>query len=259
MRYFIFDLDDTLLKDDKTVSEYTQSVLADCQKRGDKIVINSARPYYWIERLELGFEPDYLILNGGAEIYRGNELIYEDKVSPEMVTEIVSELRLRNDIQGFTMQASYAYCDSEDYLSRNSNARLYDYSKPFEEYASKVLIGTDNDEYIQNLAKRYNLQYTRYFNGPWYRLSTTTKAMGQKKLVELLGDSNATLVAFGDDHGDIEMLKAATVGVAMKNSTDAVLREIEETTEFTNDEDGCARYIVKHYFSEMANIKDLFC
>lgn len=38
----VLDLDDTLLRRDKTISDYTKSVLKRCQELGNKIVISTA-------------------------------------------------------------------------------------------------------------------------------------------------------------------------------------------------------------------------
>ena len=43
MAYIIFDMDDTLLNDRRSITPYTQQVLKKLQAMGHKLVINTAR------------------------------------------------------------------------------------------------------------------------------------------------------------------------------------------------------------------------
>ena len=80
--YLIFDLDDTLLTTDKKITKYTKSVLRTCQRRGHLIVINSARPFSKIKEVIKDIEVDYVIANGGSEIYNGEILKFAHKDKP---------------------------------------------------------------------------------------------------------------------------------------------------------------------------------
>ena len=57
----------------------------------------------------------------------------------------------------------------------------------------------------------------------------------------------ADVIAFGDDIGDLGMLKEAGVGVLMKNAKDHLKTEEYIISEFTNDEDGVARFLAKYF------------
>lgn len=70
VKLLLFDLDGTLLKTDKTISERTLSALRDCKNKGYLIGISTSRS----EQNCLAFlgelSPDILITSGGALIKR---------------------------------------------------------------------------------------------------------------------------------------------------------------------------------------------
>jgi hydroxymethylpyrimidine pyrophosphatase-like HAD family hydrolase len=60
------DLDRTLLRGDKSVSDYTVRVLTQCRARGIKIAFATARSEAASARFSARFAPDIFISNGGA-------------------------------------------------------------------------------------------------------------------------------------------------------------------------------------------------
>ena len=70
----------------------------------------------------------------------------------------------------------------------------------------------------------------------------TSKGNGVKSLMRDMGIKMANVMAIGDGENDLEMLKAAGLGVAIGNA-DAVLKEVAQEVVGTNDEDGVAEAI----------------
>ena len=80
IKMIVLDLDGTLLHDDKTVSEYTISILKKCMEKGIKIIYatargSSAQKFIPVELFD-GF-----VRMGGAVAYAGNELVYNKCIS----------------------------------------------------------------------------------------------------------------------------------------------------------------------------------
>ena len=63
-----------------------------------------------------------------------------------------------------------------------------------------------------------------------------------KKGVEFWSTKILSLIAFGDDHNDVGMLKLCGTGVAMGNAIDEVKKAADFVT-LTNDEDGVAAFL----------------
>ena len=68
------------------------------------------------------------------------------------------------------------------------------------------------------------------------------KGSGLLALAELLGIPRAATIAVGDAENDLPMLRAAGLGVAMGNATDAA-RAAANVVVADNDHDGCAEAI----------------
>lgn len=70
------------------------------------------------------------------------------------------------------------------------------------------------------------------------------KAEALANLTQMLGIDLSQVAALGDGHNDVEMLRAAGVGIAMGNASDEVKAAAEWVTG-TNDEAGVAQAIGK--------------
>ena len=55
------------------------------------------------------------------------------------------------------------------------------------------------------------------------------------------------IIAFGDEHNDLEMLDAAGRGVAMKNAIPAIKDVADDVTSVDNDHNGLAKYLQDYF------------
>ena len=107
MKYLIVDLDDTLLRSDKTLSEYTRNGIENLRKAGFLFVFNTARSLSasqkWIEDLK----PDYAILNAGGMICDGDQnILYKKEISIADTNYITGELMKDESIEVFSVQTA---------------------------------------------------------------------------------------------------------------------------------------------------------
>ena len=68
MKLLLFDLDGTLLRSDKTISEYTMNVLQKCKEQGIIVGISTSRAEQNCLSFLPKLKPDILITSGGAVI-----------------------------------------------------------------------------------------------------------------------------------------------------------------------------------------------
>ncbi|VDG19752.1 Putative phosphatase YitU [Lactobacillus plantarum] [Lactiplantibacillus mudanjiangensis] len=73
------------------------------------------------------------------------------------------------------------------------------------------------------------------------------KARGMAYLAEHFHISRQNIIAFGDEHNDLEMLQYAGLGVAMTNGTAAVKTLADDVTSYDNAHDGVARYLTDYF------------
>lgn len=93
MKYIIFDLDHTLLDNNKKISLYTYNILTKLQSMGHKLVANTARNLNFTIEILKPLKLDYAITNGGAlvsDLQSGP--IYKNQILKEEAHKIIEEL-----------------------------------------------------------------------------------------------------------------------------------------------------------------------
>lgn len=242
MKYIIFDLDHTLLNNDRSISDYTYKVLKKYQNKGHKLVVNTARSLPYSLKHVLKVQPDYAIVNGGALVVNKElQPIYKKEIAADVVAAMVKDLlKVAENISVDTDDGFFV----SDPHYRNQDAIYYDFEKGFYRAASKLVVQTKDPSIVADLVKRYQLEHSQYINGDWHRISPQgcSKWNGIVALLAYTGDKIEDTITFGDDIGDLEMLEKAGVGVAMANSIPQVLAVIKNVTK-SNEEDGVAFYL----------------
>ena len=249
MSYIIFDLDDTLLNNKREVTPYTLATLKLLQGMGHILVINTARSKAFGQAYLDQIQPDYSILNGGAWILdKDQKEVFKSNLDVETTRAVIRELLPVTD--NFSVQTEESlYSNNGCYKGQNSKA--FDFAgEDFGREAMKIIAAIEDDEQAKAVADKFDLEFTTYLDGVFRRYNRigTTKAMGNRKLVELLGGDIADVIAFGDDFGDIGMLQEAGVGVLMCNAKPQLHDQCKYISQYTNDEDGVARFL-EEYFS----------
>lgn len=248
MKYIIFDMDDTLLNDRREVSPYTLEILRKVQAMGHKLVCNTARSKEFNQKYFEQIRPDYAILNGGALIIDRNEtVIFRAEVDVKTTQALLKDLLERTEtIYVQTVDCFYSHKGRKTV----QKAESFDFSKEeFRLPAQKIVTDIADDVCAENLAKKYHLAFTTYLGGTFrrYNHAEATKALGNRNLMKLTGGNPEDIIAFGDDHGDLDMLREAGVGVLMKNARPELHGKTGYISEYTNEEDGVARFLAKYF------------
>ena len=246
MKYFIFDLDDTLLNNKKEVSNYTLNGINLLRQKDFLIVINTARSFKATFEVAEIIKPDYLICNAGAVIYdKDYNLVFKKTISINDTNEIIDLIKDSSDVKNFSIQTvDYLYTRDENYTKNNPIATFNDFNKPLTEESVKILIASYEHEKWKSVAVKYNYEIERYFNGIWCRIAPSNKYLGNMDLFKLLNDENPKDFVFGDDLGDIEMIKNAYTGILMNNSK--LINLGLNLSDYSNDEDGVIKYMIDH-------------
>ena len=249
-KLIIFDLDDTLLDENGEVGELTLKVLGEVRAQGHKIVFNTARSQMRSERIFEIVKPDFAIYNGGAHITDGEgNAIFESGIDKETCNALVPEFLTVTE--RFSMQADWFYTANPDYKA--FDVKYFNFKEnEFPTGAYKIIAHSHEPERFLPIAEKYDLDFSTYFGGPFCRFTKKgiTKASGNRELVRQLGLELSDVIAFGDDTGDFKMLREAGVGVLMKNAKEHLHEEARASgviiSDFTNEEEGVARFLIKH-------------
>ncbi|ONI39408.1 HAD family hydrolase [Candidatus Epulonipiscium fishelsonii] len=261
------DMDGTLLRSDKTISDFTKETLKQVQNKGTKIVIASGRPLagieHYLEELNLNTEDDYVISFNGAlvrnvatkKIIAHTVLYGQDLLD---IYEISKQLGL--NMHAFSNQGCITTCLSKySELEGTMNkipVNIIDYKtiKPDDEII-KIMLVDEPDKLevaIKKLPKELYEKYTIVRSAPFFLEflnKEANKGVGLEKLAKHLNIPKEETMAFGDAGNDEHMIKFAGMGVAMGNAFPEI-KAIAKHVTSSNDEDGVARALRKFVLEE---------
>lgn len=253
-RLILFDLDDTLLRSDKTVSAYTCRVLRACQERGMLIAFATARGESNILPFVEQVRPDIVVSSGGAMIRCHGELVDVQRFSPEETAAILAAARglMGADclITVDTLDAYYGNyaADGSGGLVGWGEVIHTDFAA-FRESALKICVNLPGDEAARAVAAAVpGCDWLRFSDGQWYKFTraNVNKASAAARLGALMRIDARDMLAFGDDTSDIGMLRCCGVGAAVGNAI-AEVKAAADIVVGTQDEDGPAVYLEQNF------------
>lgn len=246
-RLILTDLDGTLLRSDKTVSNETRSVLERCRAAGYLLGIATARVLPNAKRILEGIEPDLIISSGGALIMHGGRELYRCAFSVgETKAMLSAALALQCEITVDTVSEHYwNYTFDPSLLTPDWCQSVYSDFHDFSEEALKICVQISDETTAKKIAASVpDCDYVKFSDVDFYKFTKkgATKEKAAQIAVKTLGTALDEVIAFGDDTVDLEMLRLCGCGVAMGNAIDAVKRIADGVTD-TNDRDGVAKYL----------------
>ncbi|MCR4714668.1 MAG: HAD family hydrolase [Treponemataceae bacterium] len=250
-KILFLDLDDTLLRSDKTISDYTLETLAECKKRGILIGFSTSRGQMKKSPYTAQVQPDIIIGNGGASVIYENKLILSESFTAEETQRLLSKAyEVCGDSCEITLDTEEAiYWNRETDKSTNyAFDALYSDFKAFPEPALKICVQTEDAVKADRIASCVqDAVLIKFSDIPWYKISSAkgTKENAILFISKFLKVPLAEMAAFGDDFSDIGMLKLCGTGVAMGNAIPDVKAAADFVAE-TNNDDGVAHFIREH-------------
>lgn len=261
----VLDLDETLLHSDKSISEYSKTILKKCQELGCKIVINTARSYIRTVDFATQVDADFVCsFNGNFVCDKDDNVIYYNPISHNASRNIIEELskyteRIVNEgLYGSfcTSKEDIDFVDSKyasiKFIQNLQSCKIIVYCRP-EEYQVLKVLADKHD---------LSITFSREKNTVRILPNNSNKWLGIQKIKEYLGDEY-NIIAFGDDIADLDTLINADIGVRMENSTNDLIENVEFST-FSNDNDGVAKFLCNYFNLEQNivncnNVKILDC
>ena len=253
-KLLLFDLDGTLLKSDKSISEYTLSVLNKCRNKGLLIGVSTSRSEQNSMKFLSQLLPDILISSGGALVKRNDEYIYNAEFSVEETNHMIRTARnicgADCEITIDTLQNHYwNYTIDPKKQDQSWGDSIYTDFEDFDQKSLKMcveILDSDTADKLKNSLA--DCDCIRFSDGYWYKF--TKKGITKENAIMVICSAyNITpdnIMAFGDDFADIGMLKLCGMGIAMGNAIQDV-KNIADTIIGTNDNEGIADYLVKKF------------
>lgn len=249
-KILLFDLDGTLLRNDKTLSEYTMEILFKCKECGYLIGISTSRGEQNCLSFLRKLKPDILISSGGALVRVNEKIIYSSSFSVIETKEFIESARkicgMNCEITVDTFDVHYwNYKTNPKEQDKSWGDSIYTDFMDFKYEALKICVEIPNPGLAQKLCGHFSeLDSQRFSDGDWYKFTKggITKEKAISAVCEACHVEVADIVAFGDDYADIGMLKMCGVGVAMGNAIQEV-KDIADDITLSNEEDGVAAYL----------------
>ncbi len=242
------DLDDTLLRSDGTLSEYTLGVLSDWLAAGRRLVVATGRPPRTIaEKLPpLLLDAPWVCYNGAEIRWRG-ELLFQEYIPAGALTELIPRVLAQHPEAIVGMELDDLLWVSRE-RNRPGRYRICDLTTVAHLATPKALFWS---EHLDDLLAVIGTPppATRMIAGgryPFLQLMSrfADKAAALRNLLARWGLDMRNVVAFGDDVNDVEMLAEAGLGVAVANALDVVKAAAQSCTA-SNNEDGVARVLAE--------------
>ena len=268
------DLDGTLFNSKSSISDKNKQAIRAAIAGGTTVVIATGRPYHGLPldtMKELGI--NYAITANGAAVYQVPEkkCLLENCMPWEQAAELVEEL-LKLPIH---MDLFIDGCAHTPSICRKVIEEMTHLPKELKEYilSTRTLV-PDITELLRSqkmdvqkvtmnfpISKDGSILYrdkamkildrypdVYYLSGGFGNLEFTRKGISKAKgLTFLCGCLNIPItetLACGDSENDLDIMKAAGLGIAMENAMDSVKKQVDEIAP-SNDEDGVAAIIEK--------------
>lgn len=254
IRLIATDLDGTLLRHDRTVSQRTQDTLARVAQSGITLALVTARPPRFVRALAdtLGLTGVAICCNGAIiyDLARGEILLHTPIAAPD-ATAIALGLREAAPGVAFATESGLAFGCEPAYLglgalSQSQDELLADVQTLCAQPVTKLIARhperTAEEMFPAALTVAAGRAEVTYSSARFIEMSApgVDKAWALAQLCQQLGLTSAEVVAFGDMPNDVAMLRWAGRGIAVANAHREVLAAATDVTA-SNMDDGVAQ------------------
>lgn len=266
MQLLICDIDLTLIRNDRTMSNITRQVLNNIHQNGVAFGIASGRPIDELDAYHqdwgLDFPFDYLIGMNGCELKNcfNNQIYNYYPLESKWIKEIL-EVMANFDANPFIYTKDHRIiCGEIDEMmlksAKSSNKHLTvakSVADFYQDDNAKIMFRMKEslvDEVVQYFNAHPSTHYGCFKTQPTlleFADPNVSKGYALRQLCTLENIDISKVVAFGDTSNDNTMLAYSGLGVCMLNGSADTLKIADDITAYSNDEDGLAIYLEDHF------------
>lgn len=256
------DLDGTLTNSKKEITPFTRETLLQAQEKGLHLVLASGRPTYGIvplaEELNMKQYGGFILSFNGGKVtdLMTDKVLFEQALPPDIVPVLYNRSKEAglailsyNGKYILSEHPENKYVQYESFLTKMKIKATDDFLRDLHQPADKCLVVGEPEMLVpleeklrQELGKRINVYRSEAF---YLELvpKGIDKAASLSRLLERTRIKQEEVIAIGDGFNDVSMIRFAGLGVAMANAQPPVKANADRITQYTNDEDGVARFI----------------
>jgi len=263
IKLIALDLDDTLLNDNREITDKTVEALRLCAERGIYVVLCSGRAedaiLPFVRRLEIaGREAGrYLIAINGCSIFdlHKRQQVFCRKVDADVLlrtNEIAEAKGMRSEVYTpdtiyYREETKWTKLDVD--LCGLKGQEVLDYENFLQQGFTKMLIPGQPEELLklQTILRQEFKERAVIFTSKPYFLEFLPPGCGKGEAVSWLANElNIPMqktMGFGDSMNDESLIRMTGHGVAMCNGLDAIKSIAPYVTTFDNNHDGIGHFL----------------
>lgn len=277
IKVIIMDIDGTLTNNEKVITKKTKDALIEAQKAGAILVLASGRPTSGLmdfaKELKMNENHGLLVSFNGSKVTdcETNKVLFNETMSIEQGQAVLEHMK-KFDVIPMVVKDDYMYVNDVynnmidykgepfniiKYEGRNNKFKLCekDDLATFADYPLNKILTAGSPEYLEahhkEMMEPFKDTLSCMFTADFF-FEYTAKGIDKAKALDTvlipMGYKKEEMIAFGDGHNDASMVKYAGIGVAMANAVDALKEAADEVT-LSNEEDGIAYTLNKHFFN----------
>lgn len=233
------DLDGTLLKSDKELTQYTKDVLKRAIEQGIIVMPATGRPITGVPKELLPHDIAEVMMDV-FEHYDTFREIYFDGVG------YASREALEHIGKYLSVPAMANYIMSTRVAVDDVRVKFDETKLPVDKIQALFTSVEDRDAARKEIEDVPGIEITGALPmNLEINAAGVNKGKAMIELGKLLGIPREEIMAFGDGNNDLKMLKEVGTGVAMENAIPSV-KEAAEYVTLSNDEEGVAKFIEKY-------------
>lgn len=269
IKLIALDLDDTLLNNERQISDENVKALQECAKKGIYIVLCSGRAedaiVPFVKRLNLesigcSEQGKYLIGINGCSIFdlKEKKQIFCKKVESNILiaaNQIAESFGLKSEVYTpdtiyYEKETKWTKLDVD--LCGLKGQEVENYKEFLKQGFTKMLVPGEPELLlkVQEVLKKEFGDKAVIFTSKPYFLEILPPDCGKGESIQFLsshiGIDIKQTMGFGDSMNDESLIRHAGIGVCMKNGLDAIKKIADYVTEQDNNHSGVADFLYKH-------------
>lgn len=243
------DLDDTLLRADKSLSPETESLLASWEGQGRRIVIATGRPPRMTQAIPRRLHRFPWVCYNGAWAAMDGRVIYENLIAPDATRYFLSRFRGRYPHVWLGLEIDDQLVVDQDF-DPSKQYVIGDLWAAAERPTAKILLRLSQlpdglEPIFADLPAHCRALVSDKYDLVQIMPESADKAEAIAHLLERWGEDWDRVMAFGDDVNDVGMVARSRLGVAMLNAV-AEVKAVADRITATNEEDGVAAVLAEY-------------
>ncbi len=237
----ICDYEGTLIKKDKTISDYTKDTINSFTKDNSFIILSEASINELIE-----FKNKYNLNVDLASISEATFIIDNKEIKYEITSTDINNLILLFKDSIYTAYSNDTIYNYQERL-KIMYPKTYKISSIFNDSSFlNIAIDIKKDAEFMGFLDANYLVYTvigKDKNRAFYSIKNkiNSKESALNELLNYYKDKKT--IGIADSYSDLELLNSCDISVSIKNADDKLKENTKYVTKFDNNEDGVARFL----------------